>query len=271
MKIGFLQCQPVLGDRLKTISHLNTLIDLHQKKLEGIDLLVLPELCSSGYNFETYEQAKSLAENIYSSPFLDFLSTVAKKFTCAIVSGFCEIENNFLYNSAAFVTPAGVNGVYRKIHLFNTEKNFFQPGNRGLPLFKLGEVNIGILICFDWFFPEVWRALMLKGADIICHPSNLVIPEWCQRTIPIHCRLNKVFTVTANRVGSENSLSFTGNSIIVDPKGEILTAASSDLCELSVVEINPFESRNKQITPQNELLADRRPEEYTLLSINSKQ
>ena len=117
-------------------------------------------------------------------------------------------------------------GAYRKTHLFAEEKKWFDPGDTGFQVFDMGQVKIGVMICFDWWFPESARVLALKGADIFCHPANLVMPQ-CQRVMPAHSLLNGVFTITANRVGTEERggkapLQFTGKSQIVDPRGEVL-------------------------------------------------
>jgi predicted amidohydrolase len=121
-------------------------------------------------------------------------------------------------------------------------------------------------VCFDWIFPEVWRILALKGADIICHPSNLVLPGLAQRAIPIHALTNRVYVVTANRIGTEGDLTFTGVSTIANPRGDILAQASQAKEELVVQEIDIAVARDKMITPRNHLLTDRRPEQYALLS-----
>jgi predicted amidohydrolase len=163
------------------------------------------------------------------------------------------------------VGPQGYVGRYRKLHLFMNEKDFFQPGNAGLPVFDIGLCKVGMLVCFDWLFPEVWRILALKGADVICHPSNLVLPRLAQQAVPIHALVNRVYVVTANRIGSEGKLTFTGMSTIADPRGEVLSQASSADQELCVVEVDPELAKGKAITPRNNVLADRRPEEYTLL------
>jgi len=135
-----------------------------------------------------------------------------------------------------------------------------------LPIFDIGLCKIGLLVCFDWIFPEVWRILALKGADIICHPSNLVLPGFAQKAIPIHALLNHVYVVTSNRIGTERDLSFTGLSTIANPKGEILVQASQTSEEVRIKEIDLNSARDKMITKRNNILADRRPEEYSLLT-----
>ena len=116
-------------------------------------------------------------------------------------------------------------GKYRKVHLFMNEWDIFEKGNLGFPVFDFGICKIGMLICFDWIFPEVWRILALKGADIICHPSNLVLP-YAQQAVPVHGMINRTFNITANRIGIERGIKFTGESIISDPEGKIIKKAS---------------------------------------------
>jgi len=258
MRIGFLQMAPMLADRQATLKHIDQLLD--GKELP--DLLVLPELCNSGYNFRSTEQARQTAEVIEKSPFVEHLQNLCAKSRCHIVSGINELFAGKLYNSAVLIGSDGPIGTYRKMHLFLNEKDTFQPGDLGFPIFEIAGYRLGILICFDWIFPESWRVLALKGADIICHPSNLVLPTLAQRGVPIHAMVNSVYTITANRTGREGDLSYTGCSIIADPRGETICSAGSDDQDLYVVEIDVAKARDKKITARNDLFADRRPEEY---------
>ncbi len=265
MKIAFLQFEPVLGDLQTTMQRIDHLI----RRCEACDLVVLPELCNSGYNFRSREQAWETSEEIADSIFIDYLTSTCKASNTHIVSGFNERENNVLYNTAILIGPAGYIGSYRKLHLFLNEKDYFKPGDRGLPVFDIGSCTIGILICFDWIFPEVWRIVALKGADIICHPSNLVLPGLAQRGTPVHALVNRVYIVTANRIGTEGGLTFTGLSIITDPKGDILVQASPTEEEVGMADIDIGMARDKTFTEKNDLFRDRRPEEYALLTEQS--
>jgi predicted amidohydrolase len=262
VKIGFIQFAPILDDVQATIQKLDRLIPL----AAGVDLLVLPELCNSGYNFESAEQAWATSEAIEDSVFLRYLETVCRQRNLHVVSGFNERDGDRLYNAAVLVGPQGYVGNYRKLHLFMNEKDFFAPGNAGLPVFDIGPCRVGMLVCFDWIFPEVWRILALKGADVIAHPSNLVLPGLAQRAVPVHAVTNHVYVVTANRIGSEGNLTFTGLSTIADPRGEVLVQASDAGEELGMVDIDIVLARDKNMTRRNNVLADRRPEEYSLLS-----
>ena len=122
------------------------------------------------------------------------------------------------------------------------------------------------MICFDWYYPEAARTLALKGAEIIAHPSNLVLPN-CPDSMVTRCLENRVFSVTANRIGSEarggkDRLTFIGLSEIVSPRGQILHRAPRDREEVTIVEIDPEEARQKTLNSYNDLLRDRRPAMY---------
>lgn len=261
MKTGFIQFSPTLGQPETTLSQLDPLLDAAKEA----DLVVLPELCNSGYHFENKEMAMSLAESTSDSPFIRFLEAKAKAHDQYIVSGFHEKEGALLYNSSVLVGPQGWIGTYRKLHLFWNEKDIFEPGNLGLPVFKLDNgLTLGMLVCFDWMFPEAWRSLALQGAQIVCHPSNLVLPGFAQKAVPIHALINRYFVVTANRIGTEKTLTFTGMSTIANPKGEVVFQAGAEEERVYVTEFLPEQADNKWITPRNHALEDRRPDCYGL-------
>jgi predicted amidohydrolase len=261
MIIGYVQFEPLLNDQKTTMATVEKLI----AQGRDADLLVLPELSNSGYSFPSREHALNASETQDDSIFLELIQTACKRSNVHVVCGFNEREGDRLFNSALLVGPDGIVGKYRKMHLFLNEMDIFEPGNLGLPVFDIGICKIGILICFDWVFPEAWRILALKGADIICHPSNLVIPGLAQRAVPVQAIMNRVFTVTANRIGTEGELTFTGRSIIADPDGEVLAEASSTKEEVKLAEIDISLARDKMITERNHLFDDRRPKEYSRL------
>jgi predicted amidohydrolase len=261
MKVGFIQFAPVLGDVQANIRKIDELI-VHAKKA---DLIVLPELANSGYNFESRERVWATSEEISTGVFVNFLTSLCKQNNLHIVSGLNERDDDRLYNTAVLVGPLGYVGKYRKLHLFLNEKDYFVPGDAGLTVFDIGSCKIGILICFDWIFPEVWRILAMKGADIICHPSNLVIPGLCQKAVSVHAVTNRVFVVLANRIGAERDLAFTGMSTIADPKSNVLVQASAAEEAVKVVDIDILLARDKMVTPRNHVFTDRRPKEYTYL------
>ncbi len=261
IKAGFLQFEPKLGEPDLNISNIEHLLS----QTAGADLVVIPELANSGYNFESKEQAIQLAESVDNSPYLNFLSDQAKKLNLHIVSGFHEIDNYLLYNTSVLIGPNGIIGKYRKIHLFMNEFDFFEKGNLGLPVYDIGFCKVGMLICFDWVFPEVWRILALKGADIICHPSNLVLP-YAQQAVPVHGMINKTFNITANRYGTERGVTFSGKSMISNPVGITMVIASSDKDDVCIVDMDINQARNKKITDRNHVINDRFPKDYIELT-----
>ncbi|MFA9372030.1 MAG: nitrilase-related carbon-nitrogen hydrolase [Labilibaculum antarcticum] len=256
MKIALIQFAPVFGDLKSTIESLKELF----YKAREADLVVLPELANTGYNFESREQALAVSETVKESIFLDFITASCLQYNFTLATGFSEKEGDKLYNSAILLNKTGVIGTYRKLHLFMNEKNIFEKGNLALPVFMLDGVKIGMLVCFDWMFPEVWRKLALQGVDLILHPSNLVLP-YAQSVIPSYALVNRIYIATANRFGTEKELSFTGQSVIVNPKGEVLAKAGR-LEEILFADIDPEFSRNKMITPMNDIFKDRRTDIY---------
>ncbi len=264
MKTTIIQFAPVLGDIDANIMKTDKLF----KKAGATDLFVLPELASTGYKFKNRKEAVSLSESKENSRYLEFLSHTASKRNCFIVSGFNERDGDKIFNSSVLTGPKGIIGIYRKLHLFWDEKKIFDPGDLGLPVFDTEIGKLGIQICFDWMFPESWRVLALKGAAVIAHPTNLVLP-YCQSVIPSYSLVNRIFIITANRTGTEDDLTFTGNSIISDPKGKIVAYGQVDSEETITADIDLSLSENKMITPENDAFKDRRTDVYGNLGIEN--
>ena len=261
MRVGYFQFTPQFGEVSRNL-------DTIAQALDGADadLIVLPELCASGYQFTSQQEVLALSESVSDGPTTQRLIDLAKRRKMVIVAGLPERAGSVCYNSAVVVGPSGFIGCYRKTHLFFEETLFFTPGDTGFQVWDIGPAKIGVMICFDWYYPEAARALALKGAEIICHPSNLVLPD-CPDSMPVRCRENRVFAITSNRTGSEarggkDRLTFIGNSEVVAPKGAILHRAPRDQDELYIVEIDPADARNKALTPYNDLLRDRRESLY---------
>ena len=261
MKIGVYQNNPEFGQVDKNIQQ--TISDLNTVEA---DLMVLPEFFNTGYQFISKEEAIALAEEIpYGKTCRAMIKYAAEKKMC-LVFGLAEKVRKKIFNSAVVIGPKGYIGRYRKSHLFLEETLFFQPGDTGFRVFDTEWARIGVMICFDWWFPESARALALKGADIICHPANLVLPS-CQQAMAIRSLENGVFAATANRVGTEarggkESLVFTGESQVLDHRGDILTCLEKNKTGICAVDINVRKARDKSITPLNDRFTDRRPELY---------
>ena len=230
------------------------------------DLIVLPELFATGYQFVSQEEVFQLAEPVPDGATTKRLADIAARRGMTIVAGLPERDGGRCFNSAVVVGPKGFIGCYRKTHLFFEETLWFTPGDSGFHVWDIGPAKVGVMICFDWYYPESARTLALQGADIIAHPSNLVLPN-CPDSMVTRCLENRVFSVTANRIGSEarggkDRLTFIGLSEVVSPRGRILHRAPRDIEDLTLVEIDPAEARLKALNDYNDLLRDRRPAFY---------
>lgn len=264
MIIAALQFQPAFLD---VDANLSTLASY----LESVDadLAVLPELCTSGYFFRDAEQLAAVAEDA-DGPSLRLFREIAAERNMAIVAGFAERDGAAIYNAAATVFPEGRVEIYRKVHLFAEEKRLFTPGDRGFPVITWGDrLRLGVMICYDWRFPEAARTLALRGAQVIAHPSNLVAaPRLWKPVMRTRSFENKVFTITANRNGEERRdderLVFHGCSQIVAPNGTFLEEVDELYEGWLTAQIDPSKADEKAFSPWNDIMADRRPEAYEL-------
>lgn len=265
MKAAFYQFNPVFGHRKENIDKVFSAL-----KDADPDLLVLPEFFATGYQFISKEEVAELSEKIPDGYTTERLIDLSREKNMYVVAGIPEKDGSRFFNSAVLVGPQGFIGLYRKTHLFFEEKLFFVSGDTGFQIWETGIGRIGVMICFDWFFPESMRVLSLMGAEIIAHPANLVLP-YCPQAMPVRCLENRVYAVTANRTGREerkkgHPLQFIGQSRIVSPEGTILITADSHGEALMATEIDPDKAGDKVLNPLNDLFADRRPEMYRNLT-----
>jgi predicted amidohydrolase len=261
MKIGFLQFNPRFGRIEANLCRVRELTGN-----ASCDLLVLPELFSTGYTFRSRKELFSMSETVPDGRTTRFLRQLSIEKRMAIVGGFPERAGKKVYNSALVCLSDGEFHIYRKKHLYYYEKRFFHVALEPFePIRMKNGVKLGIIICFDWIFPEAIRSLSAQGAHIICHPANLVL-SFCQDAMITRALENRVYVVTANRTGIEKrgrfSNRFTGMSQVVSPEGRILTKAGEDEEVLSIVRINYRAAENKHITPLNSVFRDRRKTLY---------
>lgn len=262
-RVSVLQYQPRFLEVQANLTKLTEMLE----KVES-DLVVLPELALSGYVFSEMSEVIGIAECVTDGPVFNAFRDISARKAMSIVYGFAEKAGDKIFNSCALVNPDGTYHIYRKIHLFNREKLFFSPGDQPFAVHSAkGGVKVGLMICFDWQFPESARSLALLGAQIICHPSNLVLP-WCQEAMKTRSLENRVYSITSNRIGTEfnGELSeyFTGMSQILSTKGEILIRMNETEEAVYTVEIDPSLATNKAVTERNNAISDRRPEMYSL-------
>ncbi|HUX99270.1 MAG TPA: nitrilase-related carbon-nitrogen hydrolase [Candidatus Deferrimicrobium sp.] len=263
LNVSAIQFNPVFLDLEYNRKTISDLIQISISKYNS-KLIVLPELTFSGYNFMNLAQVRETAEEIPSSKSCQLLEQLAKDNEVFIIAGINEKAKEKFFNSAVVFGPKGYICTYRKIQLYNKEKKFFMPGDLPLQIFEIEDYKIGIMICFDWFFPEIPRTLALLGADVVCHLMNAVIPDGAYLGDTFHSRWNRIFIVLANRIGEERDLKFIGRSTIIDPTGKLLAQASSDQEEIIHRSIDPTLARNKHLNEKNHVLADRRTEFYKL-------
>jgi len=258
MRIAVGQMEPVLMDRVENLKRVRAL--LNEATMNEVEVLVLPELCNSGYVFESLEEATSVSEEIPSGEFSRELLSWSKE-NHLVVAGFCEKTANGLYNSAAAFANGEHLITYRKLHLFLNEKDWFKPGDEEPPIVEFKSARFGLMVCFDWIFPEVARVLTIKGAQVILHPANLVLP-YCQDAMVTRSIENSVFTATANRIGTERNVTFSGNSQITDVNGTRLATLTGNQAGLTFTDIDPRKADDKMITERNHIINDRKPELY---------
>jgi len=258
MRVAVVQTDPFFGNVDSNIEDALALM----RSVEA-DLYVLPELFNTGYNFIDGAEVAKFAEPVNGKTFERMLGYAGEK-KCYVVYGFAERADR-CYNSAALVGPDGLVGLYRKVHLFDRENVLFAPGNLGFPVFNLPFGKIGIMICFDWIYPESARSLALNGALLIAHPSNLVLPH-CPDAMVTRCLENRVFAATANRIGTEHrgsvKLTYIGSSEIVSPKGEIMVRLNHEEVRAAAVECDLSLAEMKRINEFNDVLVGRRPDQY---------
>ena len=249
----------------------------------GAQLVVLPELASSGYTFDSVEEAEACAEDADTGATVQALTSLCRQRGIHVVTGLDERAGGERYNSAVLLGPSGRLATYRKLHLYNDERSWFAPGGE-LPLVDLPFGRVGMIICFDLWFPEAARALALSGAEIVALPTNWVASF--KRTVfdqHGYCQANYVAMATAaqngvvmacaDRIGTERGVPFLGSSIIVAADGwPVAGPASRDGEALLVADVDLADvARSRRRTPRNDLLGDRRPAGYTAVLVSSDQ
>ncbi|MCZ9890984.1 carbon-nitrogen hydrolase family protein [Brachyspira hyodysenteriae] len=212
-------------DKYKNLEIIN---DYLKNIKEKSDLVILPELSSNGYLFENRDELKNTSENIKDGIFINNLSEISKKYDTSIIAGFAEKYKDKIYNSAVIIERGNIKGIYRKIHLSDFEKRFFDYGdiNNADLIFNINGINISVQICFDLWFNEISRMQILNGSNLIC-----VLANFGSNTTFEIARIRAIENLTpivlCNRIGIEkNSImeaSFIGKSFVCDEAGKLLT------------------------------------------------
>ncbi len=231
------------------------------------DVVILPELITSGYSFESRAEAESLSITPDDQIFADWAALAAKG-SAVVIGGFCEIRpEGGVYNSAAVVDASGVVAVYRKLHLWDTEKDFFTPGSAAPPVLDTAFGRIAVVICYDMEFPELTRSIALRGADLLAVPTNWPLvyrpegerPPETQIAIAA-ARVNRMSIACCDRVGTERGQEWTGGTAIINQSGWVVSTAGDG--DIACADIDLTLARDKQLAAMAHAFGDRRPEFY---------
>ena len=239
-----------------------------EAKRQGADIAIFPEMCLTGYVI--LDQVYELAETIPGST-TKKISAIAKETGMHIIFGMPELSKKTqatIYNTAVFIGPQGLIGKYRKMYLPThsvfEEKRYFRPGYEPAA-FKTKIGNIGLTICYDVFFPEVFRLPRLKGAKlIICISASPAVRRGYFEILTAARALeNTAYLAYVNLAGVEDGLQFWGGSRLVGPAGDVLAKAKYDEEDFVVCEVDFGDLRAAEISIPT--LRDLRPEIYDQL------
>ncbi|MBV8915972.1 MAG: nitrilase family protein [Acetobacteraceae bacterium] len=268
--IACIQMEPVIGAKDANIAKSLALVGAAADR--GAQLAVLPELCDSGYVFETKEEAFALAEEVTRGKAVRAWQDIAAERSLFVVAGVNERDGDTIYNTAVVIGPAGLAGIFRKVHLWDRENLFFSPGNLGFPVFDTPFGRLATFICYDGWFSESYRCCRLQEADIICIPTNWVpMPGQPDNTLAMAnilvmagAHANSVIVAAADRVGTERGQPFLGQSLIVNHMGwPVAGPASRDAEEILLATLDLAGARaGRQLNEHNDLLQNRRPGMY---------
>jgi predicted amidohydrolase len=267
VRIACCQLGPVIGDIEGNRRLLRGAI--REAAAAGARLIVLPELCSTGYVFQSADEARALGRIGSAGAVSDWVEEAAHA-DVVVVGGYLEVDGASIYSSAAVVDGTGVLATYRKTHLWDSELRIFSPGEQAPPVVSTALGAVGLSVCYDLFFPEVTRKLALEGADVIVVPTNSpsasdgVASDNIGVSIArAAAHVNRVFVAVCDRWGEERGTRWVGRSVIADPDGAIVAAPPGDREALLLADCALERARDKRwLGTLNNAFSDRRPELY---------
>ncbi|MDQ2849305.1 MAG: carbon-nitrogen hydrolase [Actinomycetota bacterium] len=238
--------------------------------VSGAQIIVLPELMSSGYMFTDTAEAAASAETVDGET-LALWARLAREHAIVIVGGFCELGSDAeVYNSAALLDPDGLRGTYRKAHLWDAERFIFTPGGQAPPVFDTRFGAIAMMICYDLEFPEWVRLPALAGAQLLCAPVNWPAyprpdgerPAEVVR-VQADAGANRMYIAACDRTGPERGAEWVGGSVIVDADGWPLAGGSATTEAITTIaECRLADALDKNIGQHSNVHTDRRPDLY---------
>lgn len=237
----------------------------------GADLVVLPELVSTGASFTDAAEATERAEPV-TGPAVTALRELSARHGVVLVAGFAETSGlDRPYNSAVLLDRGNLLACYRKTHLWDREKVLFTPGSEAPPVVATRVGRIGLVVCYDLEFPEVTRRLAIQGAQVITAPANWPLLPKPAGERPIEtaraqaaAAQNKVYIAVADRCGNDRGEPWTGGSVICDVTGYLLAEARIGEPDVVCAAIEPDLTNDKWLGAYNDAFADLRPELYEL-------
>ncbi len=270
MKVAAVQMNVSILEKQQNLE--KVLARIEEAAREGARLVVFPECALTGYCFASREEAWAMSEPV-PGPSTERLAAAARRLECTVVVGMLERAGSALYNAAAVVSPEGILGTHRKVHLLCLGVDRFTTlGDRPFPVFAARDVRLGVNICFDCSFPESGRVVKLNGAQVLCIPTNWPAgsDSW-QHTPKVRATENHLYVIAADRVGEERGFRFVGHSQIVHFSGDVLGEAGEAEETVLYADIDPAAAdRNRvvRIPGQWEFdrIAMRRPDLYGALT-----
>jgi predicted amidohydrolase len=270
VRIAVTQLEPRIGEKERNVER--ALAAIGEAAGRGAELVVLPELATTGYVFESLDEARALSEPVPGGKTTELFVECCRAHGVVVVVGVAEQAGGALYNSAVVVGPGGHLGTYRKLHLWDQENRWFRPGDRGVPVVDTPVGRLATIVCYDGWFPECFRLAAMNDADVVCIPTNWVpipgqapdAPAMATLLCQGAAHVNSIPVAAADRVGVERGQPFIGQSVIVSHTGwPVAGPASTDREEILVADVEPAEARAaRRWNEFNDPVADRRADVY---------
>ena len=264
-RIAVQQLAPVIGDL--DANRALTLDAIREAAHAGADVVVLPELVTSGYAFTSAQEAAATAIGTGHRILREWAAEAARA-DLVVIGGFCERgEDGNTYNSAAILDAGGLRAVYRKLHLWDGEKRLFTAGDAAPPVVATRVGRVAVVVCYDLEYPELTRCVALAGADLLAVPTNWPLGPRPEGEHPPEtviamatARMNRMAVACSDRLGTERGQAWTGGSAIVGVDGWV--AAQTREVGMIVADVDLAAARDKRLTGLAHAFDDRRPELY---------
>jgi len=258
IRLGVAQMEPTINDNEGNMVKMLSVLDY--AKDQDIDVLVLPERINTSYAFKNRKEVLRLSENIPEGPFSKELARWTKK-GGMVIAGLSEKDSDGAYDAAVLFSEGKHLSTYRKLHLYDDDVDWFKPGQEDPPVVEYKGYLFSVTLGYDFAFPELTRALVLRGTQVLLHMTNLML-SYNPKVMISRSIENRIFTAVASRTGDERGFRFIGGSQITDPRGHVLARMNKTENGVVWVEIDPAVADKKTIGKRSNVLKDRRPQFY---------